>query len=156
MNIKFPLVLIIFALLVSCSSDSVDDNSVDDLAASVAGTYEIVEWIVREPLLFDEGITELFNLVDELPCLESTLQLKPDMTAQFVTTNLSNATGEDNRIILDCVFGTNTEEVSWSIDENRIIIGRQTYVIENNRLVFDHPDLDNPSVLYVRFVWEKR
>ena len=151
---NFPLLL--FSLLVvSCSTDSSSEDMEEEQISPLVGNYELTELIANEPSTFNDGTNIPYNMVEELDCLNPSLELKADMSAESVGRNILFEMDMDGNFVYSCAPDVNSNTLTWQDNGDTVEIGRQTFQVIGNRLVLED-DPNDPIVLYYRVVWMKR
>lgn len=151
---KHLYALVIFAGIVTgCSSDN-EENMETDPYADLYGTYILTELSTAELVDHNLDGTPSYNLVDELPCMQSnTIVVQEDghIEAEGGTFDL---VVHDNQHIYVCKEGEWIETViSYKLNGDYLSINGTQYLIQDNKLVSNRGDLAYPE--FVRVAYQK-
>ncbi len=153
-NLTQFLVLVLSLSMFSCSSDSSSDEMPEEQISPLVGNYELTELIANEPSTFNDGTNTPYNMVEELDCFDSNLELKPDMTAVSMGRSILSTYDMDDNLVFSCSAEASSNTVTWEDNGARVEIDNQDFQVNGNRLILER-DPNDPMVLYYRVVWVK-
>lgn len=149
-KIIYYLFTCLVLLFISCSSD--DENNTNDDNALVIGTYNLTEINVNVAQDVDEDGTASNNMLDELDCLNGTLEINADGTwiLDLVELDITSVTGDFYAI--RCAR-TNNFTGKWSFKSSVLDLNATNFgtMVLNSSVLTEGVNEDLPGVLNRKF-----
>ena len=130
--IKIIPVIVLMALIISCSSD--DGPAPNNEIELASGTYSLTELNINPPqdINGDENTTS--NAKTELPCATGTLTLKSDATWSWTFVNIDVTAITGGLFNLSCASTNTSRAGTWQASSGQVTLfdGANNYIFARN------------------------
>jgi hypothetical protein len=129
------LALLFLAATTSCTNDAEDMGDALYQPPAVEGTYVLTVLQTDDPSTLSKSGESSLNLIEELPCLQVTMQINPDGSLQTTYTDLAVSKDPETGTYNFVCGKERKSSGTWKIIGNALKMDTATFTIYDDKLV---------------------